>query len=212
MAGVKDYGQFCALARALDQIGDRWTLLVVRELLLGPATYSQLQRALPGVATNLLADRLRDMAADGIVEREVPGGARSAYLLTSRGSDLRPVVHALVRWGGPLMGAGPAGDVVDERWLGLALEALLTTSAYDGELGRARVRCGGVTVDVVAAGRSRRVEWVRDESQGDPGAPDVAVTGSLPDVLAAAYRGRLPAGLRVKGSRRLARTLLSSAP
>src|SRR5687768_3268395 len=66
MGLVKSYGQFCGLARALDHVGDRWTLLIVRELLIEPRRYSQIRDALPGVATNLLADRLRSLEADGL--------------------------------------------------------------------------------------------------------------------------------------------------
>jgi DNA-binding HxlR family transcriptional regulator len=115
------------MARALDVIGDRWTLLIVRELLLRPCRYTDLRDGLPGIATNLLADRLRELEAAGIVQREDPAPpvATALYRLTERGEQLRPVVHELVRWGAPLM-AEPAGtDEFRTRWLGEATEAML---------------------------------------------------------------------------------------
>ena len=102
---MKRYGQYCGLARALDVIGERWSLLVVRELLEGPRRYGELSQGLPGIATNLLVERLRSLEADGVVERQDDG----RYALTSWGEDLHEVVYALGRWAGPLM-ARPRGD------------------------------------------------------------------------------------------------------
>ena len=106
---MKSYQQYCSVARALDIVGDRWVLLIVRELLaFGPSRYSDLQRGLPGVASNLLAERLRVMEADGLIERyeaPAPVGA-NLYRLTERGRGLQDVVHALSRWGLDLMPAG----------------------------------------------------------------------------------------------------------
>jgi DNA-binding HxlR family transcriptional regulator len=102
---VKTYGQYCGLARALDVVGDRWTLLVVRELIDGPHRYNELLGGLPGIATNLLADRLRGLEDNDVVER-LPDGK---YALTPWGQDLHEVVYALGRWAGPLM-ARPRGD------------------------------------------------------------------------------------------------------
>src|SRR3954451_80427 len=104
---MRSYRQYCALARALDVVGDRWTLLIVRELgLRGPARYTDLQHGLPGIATNLLADRLREMEEAGIVEREAapPPIATTLFRLTERGEELAPILQALGRWGAELMG------------------------------------------------------------------------------------------------------------
>jgi len=121
----RSYGQYCGLARSLDTIGDRWSLLIVRELLLGPLRYSELKATLDGIATNLLADRLRSLEASGVVERQVgePGGI--AYALTPWGAQLREPVEALVRWSTPLMMSGPGDDEFSPRWLAVALPALL---------------------------------------------------------------------------------------
>ena len=121
----RSYAQYCGLARSLDTIGDRWSLLIVRELLLGPLRYSELKATLDGIATNLLADRLRSLEASGVVERQVgePGGI--AYALTPWGAQLREPVEALVRWSTPLMMSGQGDDEFSPRWLAVALPALL---------------------------------------------------------------------------------------
>lgn len=131
---AKTYGQFCALARALDIVGDRWTLLIVRELLVGEASYGGLQRGLPGVATNLLAERLRLLEGHDIVERRGTGKA-TRYRLTARGHDLQDAVHSLVRWGAPEMGRGAAGDAFHPGWLVVALGALASPSDVQSLLG-----------------------------------------------------------------------------
>src|SRR5437867_11172839 len=102
---MRSYEQFCALARALDLIGDRWTLLIVRELLLRErCRYTDLRQGLPGIATNLLADRLRELEKAGLISREdaPPPIATTLFQLTSRGKALEAVVHQIGRWGGPL--------------------------------------------------------------------------------------------------------------
>jgi DNA-binding HxlR family transcriptional regulator len=121
----RSYGQFCGLARALDVVGDRWSLLIVRELLLGPKRYGELAAVLEGIATNLLADRLRNLESAGVVERQVGETSGIAYALTSWGSQLREPIEAFVRWGAPLMVSGRGDDAFDPRWLAIALEALL---------------------------------------------------------------------------------------
>jgi DNA-binding HxlR family transcriptional regulator len=121
------YGQYCGLARALDVVGDRWTLLVVRELLLHPRRFGELQAGLPGIATNLLTDRLRLLEHDGLVARRLgrEAGDGTSYALTSRGEDLRAVVEALIRWSAPLMISGRGRDRFRAEWLAVALPALV---------------------------------------------------------------------------------------
>ncbi|MEO8828792.1 helix-turn-helix domain-containing protein [Lapillicoccus sp.] len=120
----RSYGQFCGLARALDVVGDRWNLLIVRELLPGPMRYSELKTSLAGIATNLLAQRLRSLEEDGIIERRL-GDVGVLYALTPWGVGLREPMEALGRWGAPLMMTGRDGDSFQPRWLVLALPALL---------------------------------------------------------------------------------------
>ncbi|WP_278262244.1 helix-turn-helix domain-containing protein [Nocardia sp. AG03] len=124
---MRSYGQYCGLARSLEVVGDRWNLLIVRELLTGPARYRDLIAGLPGIATNLLADRLRDLETGGVVERRLTdAGAVVEYALTPWGAELRAPIEGLIRWSTPLMARGPGdGDAFRPGWLALALPALL---------------------------------------------------------------------------------------
>jgi DNA-binding HxlR family transcriptional regulator len=130
MGAMRTYGQYCAIAKALDLVGDRWTLLVVRELLLrGPCRYTDLRNGLPGVATNLLAERLRDLEEAGVVSREEapPPVATTLFKLTPRGEDLAPVLRGLFDWGTPLMVDGPApDDVFVAQWMKWPAELALS--------------------------------------------------------------------------------------
>lgn len=123
---MRTYGQYCPIARSLDVIGDRWTLLIIRELRSRDSRYSDLRDALPGIATNLLADRLRQLEADGLIESYVaPAPVRaSVHRLTSRGRELGPVLRALVEWGGPLVERGRGDDAFRTHWLVLELPVL----------------------------------------------------------------------------------------
>lgn len=133
---ARSYGQYCALARALDVVGERWTLLIVRELLAGPMRYAELKTSLVGIATNLLAERLRTMEANGLVERRL-GDVGVVYALTPRGAALREPMEALGGWGVPLLATGRGDDNFQPRWLTLALPALLrgTTATPPVEIG-----------------------------------------------------------------------------
>ncbi|TCK21955.1 winged helix-turn-helix transcriptional regulator [Pseudonocardia endophytica] len=126
----RSYGHYCGLARALDVVGDRWNLLIVRQLLMAPARYRELLEGLPGVATNLLADRLRDLGAAGVIERRLAQeGNAVVYALTPWGAQLREPVEGLIRWSTPLMTRGPSGDHFRAEWLVLPLSALLAGTA-----------------------------------------------------------------------------------
>jgi len=124
---MRSYQQYCALARGLDVIGDRWTLLIVRELLIGEARYSDLLKGLPGIATNLLATRLTELEGTGLVRREVvpPPAAATVFRLTSRGAALRPVIYELGRWAAPLMTPPGPGEHMRARWIALPIEMYL---------------------------------------------------------------------------------------
>jgi DNA-binding HxlR family transcriptional regulator len=126
---MRSYDEYCSLAKSLDQVGDRWTLLIVRELALrGASRYTDLRNGLPGIATNLLADRLRELEQAGVIAREEapPPIATTLFRLTPRGEELRPVLESLVRWGMPLMTERGPDDVVRSHWLAWALEMMLT--------------------------------------------------------------------------------------
>jgi DNA-binding HxlR family transcriptional regulator len=126
----RSYDQYCSAARALDVVGDRWTLLIVRELLAGPRRYTDLHADLPGVSTDVLASRLRDMERDGLATRRrlPPPGAAYVYELTSRGRELLPVLQALGAWGQAALGERRPTDAVRAHWFALPLLRLL-----DGE-------------------------------------------------------------------------------
>ncbi|MEU9053381.1 winged helix-turn-helix transcriptional regulator [Streptomyces sp. NPDC048384] len=123
MSPRRSYDQYCSAARALDVVGDRWTLLIVRELLAGPRRYTDLHADLPGVSTDVLASRLKDMERDGISTRRKlpPPGAAYVYELTSRGRELLPVLQALGEWGQPELGERRATDAVRAHWFALPL-------------------------------------------------------------------------------------------
>ncbi|MGW1135720.1 winged helix-turn-helix transcriptional regulator [Streptomyces griseoluteus] len=124
------YDQYCSAARALDLVGDRWTLLIVRELLAGPRRYTDLHADLPGVSTDVLASRLKDMERDGITARRKlpPPGAAYVYELTGRGRDLLPVLHALGEWGSPELAERRPTDAVRAHWSALPLLAVLSAA------------------------------------------------------------------------------------
>ncbi|MET7853001.1 helix-turn-helix domain-containing protein [Streptomyces avermitilis] len=119
----RSYDQYCSAARALDAVGDRWTLLIVRELLGGPRRYTDLHADLPGVSTDVLASRLKDMERDGLTTRRrlPPPGAVYVYELTERGRELMPVLQALGSWGAPALAERRATDAVRAHWFALPL-------------------------------------------------------------------------------------------
>ncbi|MER5274516.1 helix-turn-helix domain-containing protein [Streptomyces sp. NPDC002809] len=119
----RSYDQFCASARALDAVGDRWSLLIVRELLAGPRRYTDLHADLPGVSTDVLASRLKDMEQGGLVTRRKlpPPAAASVYELTERGQGLLPVLAALAEWGAPALVERRPTDAVRAHWFALPL-------------------------------------------------------------------------------------------
>src|SRR6266542_1496523 len=119
----RSYDQYCALARALDVIGERWTLLVVRELLLGPKRYKDLLDGLPGIGTNLLAQRLRELEENGLVRRRrlpAPAGV-AVYELTEAGRALEDSVLALGRWGAAFLGVPRTTDRYRPGWYVLSM-------------------------------------------------------------------------------------------
>jgi DNA-binding HxlR family transcriptional regulator len=180
----RSYQQLCGVARALDVVGERWTLLIVRNLLLGPRRYSDLLAELPGITTNLLAKRLQDMEGAGLVEKSAePGTVR--YQLTARGLALEPVVMELGRWGWPLLMKPRPGDRPD---LGLSLLSL--KRRYVGGL--------RLTVGLNVDGRGftlmlgPKAVTVRDQPAQHP---DLTISGTLANVRALLFAGEWAKGL-----------------
>jgi DNA-binding HxlR family transcriptional regulator len=122
------YPQFCALARASEILGERWTLLIIRELLLGPQRFSDLKAGLDGISTSVLTERLAHLEDLGLLQRSYlqPPAASTVYELTERGLGLKPAIFALIRWGGSFLFPPRRDDRFDPRWMGLALSARAT--------------------------------------------------------------------------------------
>lgn len=199
----RSYDEYCGLAKALDVVGERWTLLVVRNLLLGPLRYNELLRGLPGITTNLLAKRLKEMEENGLIERVgSPGSTGRSYRLAPLGLALEPVVHALGRWGWNWMDA-PAGHRSVE-WLFVAL--------------RRRYRGGArLTAELLADGVPYRFVLAEEGAQIERGTlphPDVRVRAPGMALATLFLRGWPDAGLPerivVEGDESLFRTLVDS--
>ncbi|MFB6526918.1 winged helix-turn-helix transcriptional regulator [Streptomyces sp. NPDC056399] len=170
----RSYDQHCAAARALDLVGDRWTLLVVRELLAGPRRYTDLHADLPGVSTDMLAGRLKDMeGAELVTRRRLPPPASAfVYELTPRGRDLLPVLRTLAAWGASDLGEPRPTDAVRAHWYAIPLLGALA------ELGPGVVQ---VTLD-------EGEFFVRVEGDGAVSYGDGAYGGGTPEVPDARLR------------------------
>ncbi|MQY18533.1 winged helix-turn-helix transcriptional regulator [Nocardia macrotermitis] len=191
-ASKRSYGQYCGLARALDVVGGRWSLLIVRELLVGPARYGQLQAGLPGIATNLLAQRLRELEEAGVVERTLDTESNGvAYMLTPWGHELRDTVAALVNWSSPLMITGPQGDAFQGHWLVVAVDSLLRDKRFDES-----VTVGLAVDDVIVSVHVGRT-GARVELCGDT-VPDTVFRGD-PAIVLGLASGMLPIEQAVAG-------------
>lgn len=131
---AKSYRQYCPIAHALDLVGDRWSLLIVRELLAyGPRRYSDLASHLEGCGTNILAARLKDLEQHGVVSKRrlPPPAASTVYELTPYGEELRPVVHELAHWGLRSLHPPTANDTLLPGWLPAALRTAFPPSPTD---------------------------------------------------------------------------------
>jgi DNA-binding HxlR family transcriptional regulator len=176
---VRSYDQYCAAAQALDVVGDRWTLLIVRELLIRqPLRYTDLQFGLPGIATNLLADRLRQLEEHGVITREAapPPVATTVFRLTERGEALRPVLVALGAWGLPLLADCSDEAAFRSHWLALPLRQLRDHAPARPP----------VTIEVHTADQPMLVRTVEGRVVVEPGTDpraDATITGSPPVVV-----------------------------
>jgi DNA-binding HxlR family transcriptional regulator len=149
----RSYDEYCAIAKSLDVVGDRWTLLIVRELAeRGACRYTDLRNGLPGIATNLLADRLRELEQAGVIAREdaPPPIATTLFQLTERGQQLRPVLDDLTRWGLPLMTELKSNDAVRSHWLASALELMLADHEPDAPPMSVEVQTGDQPIVIEA--------------------------------------------------------------
>lgn len=171
---MRSYDEYCSIAKALDLVGDRWTLLVVRELSLrGPSRYTDLRNGLPGIATNLLADRLRDLEAAGLVAREEapPPIATTLFRLTPRGEGLNPVLEELMRWGLPLMVEQRDEEAVRSHWLAGAIDVTVRDHQPGADPVTLELRVGDEPIVVAARDGEVKV------TLGAAVAPDAVLTG-----------------------------------
>jgi DNA-binding HxlR family transcriptional regulator len=126
MAKTKTYGHYCAAARSLELVGDKWSLLIVRDLLAGPQRFSDLKASLRAITPKLLTTRLRDLEAAGVLERDEEAGRREVwYQLTPAGLELRPVIRELLIWGAGYAEPPTSTDTVSARRAGVTFSAIL---------------------------------------------------------------------------------------
>ena len=197
---TKRYDQYCPVAHALDLIGDRWSLMVVRELMRGPKRYTDLVSGLPGIGTNVLASRLRDLETHGILTRTMlaPPAASKVYELTDYGRDLEPVVHELGKWGARSLGPPSSGPPLFDGWLGNALNCALAPLA---PAGRFEFRVGDEVASLIDG-------EVHDGSIDDP---DVVVEAD-PDGIYWMFNQRNAEQVSVTGDHALLDRLLQATP
>ena len=197
MISERSYRQYCGVARALDLVGERWALLVVRELALGPKRFTDLRQGLPGIATNVLSLRLRQLERDGIVcRRRLPLPAPAQiYELTENGKELVPIMLALGRWGASTIGERSADQSIRGEWLALALKAFFDPAAA-GDL------CATIVLELDGAPFMLRVEGgLLDVAPGKDGASDLTIVTETELLLQ--FLAGVPVSLPAEGDREL---------
>ena len=207
---MRSYGQYCSVAKALDVIGDRWTLLVIRELLLqGPCRYTDLKNGLPGIATNLLSDRLRELEAAGLVLREeaAPPVATTLFRLTEAGAGLEPALEALGAWGIRYMTQPADCDEFRSHWLTFPVSLFLHDREPDGLALSIELHPGGRPAVIEVSGGEVRTRL------GETPSPDLVLEGSPRLILGLLSAHLTPAdaqdrGLTLTGDPAILRRLL----
>ena len=197
---AKTYDQYCPVAHALGVVGERWALLVVRELLQGPKRYTDLAEGLPGIGTNILASRLRDLETAGVVTKKTlpPPAASRVYELTDYGLELKPVMRELALWGARSLGPPTADDELFPGWLVNPVEMILGPLAPTG---RFEFRVD----DEIAS----LVDSVAHAGPIDD--PDVVVEGDAEGLYYLFIERRLD-GVSISGDRALLDRLIDAAP
>ena len=197
---VKRYEQYCPMAHALDLVGDRWALLVIRELMHGPKRYTDLVDHLPGIGTNILAARLRDLERNGVVTRRTlpPPAASKVYELSEYGRELRPAMHELAMWGARSLGPPTDKDELFEGWLSNAMDIALAPLAPSGSF---EFRAGAEIASLVDG----------EVVDGPIADPDVLVEGD-PEGIYSLFVDRCLDGVTIQGDRALLDALLEAAP
>jgi DNA-binding HxlR family transcriptional regulator len=206
MAKTRTYGDRCGIARALDVVGDRWALLVIRELLLGPKRFTDLRTGLPHVAPDVLAQRLRELEAEGVVRRDKlpPPAPAQVYELTDRGHALEPVILELGRWGS--VAPFPA---VEEARIGVdALVVALKTLCDAGAP-------SDMTVELRLDGQrfaARMDKGAFEVARGAAQAPDAVIEADPGTLATVLWHGGDPSALTIEGDKRAAKRFLRAFP
>jgi DNA-binding HxlR family transcriptional regulator len=213
MAPTRTYGEGCGIAHALDLVGERWALLVVRELLLGPKRFTDLRAGLPNASPNVLAQRLRELERAGLVQRRrlpPPAGSR-VYELTAWGRELEPIVLALGGWG-VRSPSFPDDDPVGVDSVALALRSLFNPDAAEGLSARYELRLGEDRVRLQIQAGAIKV----DRGQADD--PDAVIETDVETLRAVVWLGRKlddavrAEDLRIEGDRSAVTRLVGLFP
>lgn len=213
MATARTYHDACGIPRALDRVGERWALMVVRELVLGPKRFTDLRTGLPHASPNVLAQRLRELEQAGVVRRRrlPPPAASQVYELTDWGAELEPVLVALGRWGARAA-APPEGDGMSLDAHVLSLRTLFDPARAEGLEATLELRLGDHRFRAELSGG--RLEVV----PGEAAVPDAVIAADAGTLLAVVHGRReldeaLAAGeLTIEGDRRLAQRFLTLFP
>ena len=208
---MKTYGQYCPVARALEVVGDRWSLLIVRDLLQAKRGFNELERGLPGISRSLLAQRLRLLERGGVVARELgPDGRARAYALTDSGRELAPLIDAARMWGGRWAFEDPRPDEIDPAWLVTSMLRRRRTDALPPQR---------IVVEFRVRGGRRSMVWLVLDGPADsevclkdPGFPVDLVIAAEARLLFRVWLGRFPREeaerrglLKIEGRRELVR-------
>ncbi|MCD2443281.1 helix-turn-helix transcriptional regulator [Agromyces sp. SYSU K20354] len=204
---ARGFGQYSGAARTLERVGDRWAMLIVRDLLVGARRYGDLKAGLPRIPTNILSDRLKELQESGVIRR-VPT-VRGGYELTAFGRALEPVVVALERWGWSALGEPAEGEIVTADSLAVALRAAFRSDAAAGAPPTEYVlHVSGVSLVAIVVNATLEVSPIGPGALPQPqrgGAPEVAFEVSAEFVLSAAeFRDLLSGSLDPAGVQLLA--------
>jgi DNA-binding HxlR family transcriptional regulator len=194
------YDLYCPVAHALKLVGEKWALFIVLELMRGPKRYTDLAESLPGIGTNILASRLRDLEAAGIVSKRrlPPPAASRVYELTDYGRELKPVIRELALWGARSLGPPGVQEELFPGWLANAVDTVLSPLAPTG---RFEFRVGDEVASLVDG----------EAVSGSIEDPDVVVQGDPAGVYHMFVERRLDC-VEVKGDRQLLKELIEAAP
>jgi DNA-binding HxlR family transcriptional regulator len=210
---MRSYKQRCGLAKALDVVGDRWTLLIVRELLIrGACRYTDIRNGLRGIATNLLAERLKELEETGIIVSKIepPPIATTLFRLTVRGRELEQSLLKLGQWGAPLLADRSKNEDFQAHWLVLPLKLLLVDNTPEKPLSCIELRMPNESIAIMVESGKIDIRLAKPES------PAAVVTGKA-ELILQLLAGRVSVddatakGLSLQGSAGTVRRVIPAA-